>query len=254
MKHKILITALTAVGLSLSGASHALLIMMPNGTKTQAQVVGNKLMLQDAKGKLTPAGDGIYKSSDGNSFFVRGGGIVPGVGESGQPTPAYVPGGGPIDNKSKALPGDQNKLLPAVNMGSPVPARDGISKTIGPNKPDHPDKGPNKPDRMMSPSLGGPAAPSGGIMMDKDKPDQEKPKQPDRPKPDKPDKKGQITPDPDTSGPGSTGAAPVPPGIQAPAKALPMPQGTQGSGATLGSPKDPPGPPGSSGGFAPPPR
>jgi hypothetical protein len=125
----------------------------------------------------------------------------------------------------------------------------------GPNKPE---KGPPKPDKknqMMQPGKAAPAVTPGGIMMDKDKPDQEKPKQPDRPKPDKPDKKGQMMADPATPGMGPAKATPMPQGIQDPGKALPMPQGTQGSTPPLGSPKDPSGPEGTSmpGGGPPPP-
>lgn len=58
MQCRILRTMLLVVGLLLSGASDGLLIMMPDGTRMQAQVVGNTLILQSAIGKPTPARDG----------------------------------------------------------------------------------------------------------------------------------------------------------------------------------------------------
>lgn len=58
MQCRILRTMLLVVGLLLSGASDGLLIMMPDGTRMQAQVVGNTLILQSATGKPTPARDG----------------------------------------------------------------------------------------------------------------------------------------------------------------------------------------------------
>lgn len=76
MKHKLLITTLTTLGLSLSGASHALLIWMPDGTKAEAQVGGNKLMLQDATGNLKAARDGIYKTGKGQALKVQDGVIT----------------------------------------------------------------------------------------------------------------------------------------------------------------------------------
>lgn len=144
MKHKILITALIAIGLSLSGGAHALQIWKPDGTKTQAQVAGNKLMLQDAKGKLRPAGDGVYKSSDGKSFVVKGGIIVPGGGSPAAfPIDPEVNKGkviGPIDNKGKILPYIENKgtpggiSVPLDNKGkftaTPNPAIQGPAKAL----------------------------------------------------------------------------------------------------------------------------
>jgi len=79
MKWKTLIAMFVAFGfLTLGGVGHALLIMLPNGTKTQAQVVGNKLMLQTGPGNLAPAKDGVYSTGDGKRVVVRGGLIVPG--------------------------------------------------------------------------------------------------------------------------------------------------------------------------------
>jgi hypothetical protein len=181
MKHKTLITILTAIGLSLSGT--AAWPKEPIDNKDKAGVIG------------------------------------------------------PIDNKSKALPGDQNKLLPAVQkppasapgMGSPATAQGDLSM----DKPG--DKPPVKPEKMMSPGMGSAMPARGGISktIGPDKPDNNPPK---------PDKKNQITPDSDTSGPEPVKALPMPQGIQNPVKALPMPQGTQGSTPPLGSPKDPSGP------------
>ena len=88
MKHKILITALIAIGFSLSGVIHAVPIAVtkPDGSKAVANVEGNKLMLRDATGKLwLPAGDGTYKTSDGKAIIVQGGIIAAQSGNAGAP-------------------------------------------------------------------------------------------------------------------------------------------------------------------------
>lgn len=92
MKYKILMPTLIALGLSMSGTVHALLIMMPDGTKAEAQVSGNKLMLFDATGKSILARDGTYKTSTGSAIVVQGGIIV---------TPGVITGA--IDSKAKGI-------------------------------------------------------------------------------------------------------------------------------------------------------
>lgn len=261
MNRKTLIAMFVAIGfLALAGGSHAMFdTILPSGAKAKGDIVGNKLMLKGGDGKWAPAPDGTYKMDDGKQVVIKGGVVVqiPGVGPFDD-KPKGIKSVVPIDDKMKAVPGDQLKSGPAGTMGGSVPSRGGemMGQDLkGPNKPD---KGPNKPDKKiqsMPSGMGGPAAVGGGIMMDKDKPDQEKPKQPDRPKPDKPDKKGQMMADPATPGVGPSKALPMPQGIQDPSKATPMPQGTQGSRPPLGSPKDPSGPEGSTlpGGGIPPP-
>ena len=126
MKHKILITALIAIGFSLSGASHALSVLKADGTRSVANVEGNKLLLRDATGKRwLPASDGTYKTSDGKTLLVQGGII------------------GPTDSKAKVgviAPKKQgpDKLLPAVQpaapgMGSPAATQRGL--LMQPDKP-----------------------------------------------------------------------------------------------------------------------
>lgn len=73
MDHKRLIATLTALGLSLSGACHALLIWTVDGPKLEAQVVGDKLMVRDKAGRLVSASDGIYRTEDGRALVVKGG-------------------------------------------------------------------------------------------------------------------------------------------------------------------------------------
>lgn len=85
-------TALFVLGLSLSGASHALLIWKPDGTRSEAQVVGNRLMLVDANNRLTPARDGTYKTDAGKAIVVQGGVIA---------TPGAL--GAPIDSKAQGV-------------------------------------------------------------------------------------------------------------------------------------------------------
>ena len=135
MKYKILITALIAIGFSLSGVSHALSVLKPDGTRSVANVEGNKLMLRDATGKLwLLASDGAYKTDDGRTLYVKGGIIGAQTGSGGPPR---IETGviAPIDNKAKAgliapMNRGPDKLLPAVQpsapgMGSPpkIPER-----------------------------------------------------------------------------------------------------------------------------------
>jgi len=87
MKRKTLITALIAIGFTLSGVSHALSVLKPDGTRSVANVEGNKLMLRDATGKLwLPARDGTYKTDDGRTLYVKGGIIGAQSGNAGAPT------------------------------------------------------------------------------------------------------------------------------------------------------------------------
>lgn len=223
MRWKALIAMFVAFGLlAMGGIAHALLIMKPNGTKTQGQVVGNQLMLQTGPGKTAPAADGIYKTGDGKQIVVKGGIISP------------------ASSKSKALPGDQNKLLPAVQSGSPGAARGGM--VMDKDKPGMGGKDKPKPEKkglLMTPGAVAPGAARGGQAMESDKPT--KPDETDQGPPPKPDKKGLLM-----DGLGMRG--------QGPAGATPMPQGTQGSMPSLGSPKDPMGPgAGSRPGGGPPP-
>ena len=194
MKHKTLAAALIAIGSSLHGASHAApqTLTKPDGTKVEANVEGNKLLLRDATGKRwLPASDGSYKTKDGKTLLVQGGVIAP-------------------QFKPTASPKKQgpDKLLPAVQpaapgMGSPAATRGGLLMDKPPDKPSPP-----KPDKMMVPSMGSPAATQRGLLMESDKPGNEvKP----GPKPDK-------TMTPSMGSPAAT-------------RATPMPQGTQGSGA-----------------------
>ena len=102
MKHKILIAALIAIGFSLSGVSHALSVLKPDGTRSVANVEGNKLMLRDATGKLwLLASDGTYKTDDGRTLFVKGG-IIGAQSGSGGPPRIETGVIAPIDNKAKA--------------------------------------------------------------------------------------------------------------------------------------------------------
>lgn len=110
MQRKLLTAMVTALALSLSGASHALLIWLPDGTKREAQIVGNRLMVRDASGNMASARDGVYKTDDGRALVVKGGIIAtPGgakepsdAGNKGQavgpmynsPSPANAPAGG----------------------------------------------------------------------------------------------------------------------------------------------------------------
>ena len=217
MKHKILITALIAIGFSLSGASHALSVLKPDGTRAVANVEGNKLMLRDATGKLwLLASDGTYKTDDGRTLYVKGG-IIGAQRESGGRPRSYVASrfGLALDTDNKAKAGviapmkqSPDKLLPAVQpaapgMGSPAATRGGLLMDKPPDKPSPP-----KPDKMLAPSMGSPAATQRGLLMESDKPGNEvKP----GPKPDK-------TMTPSMGSPAAT-------------RATPMPQGTQGSGA-----------------------
>jgi len=91
MKHKILLTVLIAIGFSLSGASHALSVLEPNGTRSEAKVEGNKLMLEKSK-RWVPAGDGTYKTNDGKTLIVQGGIIMAQSGSSSPPKAAPLPG------------------------------------------------------------------------------------------------------------------------------------------------------------------
>lgn len=109
MKHKILITTLTALGLLLSGAGHAdEVYFQPNGTQVQGQVVGNKLMLHDATGMLTPARDGIYKTGNGKAVVVQGGIIA-------------------TQGTDKLLPAVQKPSASAQRMDSPAATRGGMA-------------------------------------------------------------------------------------------------------------------------------
>ena len=119
MKHKILITALIAIGFSLSGVIHAVPIPVtnPDGSKAVANVEGNKLMLRDATGKLwLPAGDGTYKTSDGKAIIVKGGII------------------GPLDNKDKTgviAPMFTPPAAQSGNAGAPA-GNTGAGNIVGP--------------------------------------------------------------------------------------------------------------------------
>mgnify|MGYP001619372591 CR=1 FL=1 len=194
MKRKILITALIAIGLSLSGVSHAvpLSITKPDGTKTVANVEGNKLMLRDATGKLwISAGDGTYKTNDGKTLIVKGGIIA---AQSGSTAAPII---GPLDNKAKGKGGiigpnfnppaspmkqGPGKLLPAVQkpsasgMGGSAATRGGM--VMESDKPE-PKPGP-KPDKMMAPRMGGSAATRGGMVMESDKPEPKPGPKPDK--------------------------------------------------------------------------
>lgn len=107
MKHKMLIAALIVIGFSLSGACNALSVLKPDGTRSVANIDGNKLMLRDATGKLwLLASDGTYTTDDGRTLYVKAGII------------------GPIDNKAEVgviAPMSQgtDKLLPAVQPSAP---------------------------------------------------------------------------------------------------------------------------------------
>ncbi len=159
MKHKILITALIAIGFSLSGVSHALSVLKPDGTRSVANVEGNKLMLRDATGKLwLLASDGTYKTDDGRTLFVKGG-IIGAQSGSGGPPRIETGGIAPIDNKAKAgLIGPNSSPAKAGIIGpSSSPAKAVI---IGPMNP-----GPGKLLPAVQPSvpgMGSPAATQGG--------------------------------------------------------------------------------------------
>ena len=154
MKYKILITALIAIGFSLSGASHALSVLKPDGTRSVANVEGNKLMLRDATGKLwLLASDGTYKTDDGRTLYVKGG-IIGAQSGSGGPPRIETGVIAPIDSKAKAdligpnsspakagiiAPMNQgpDKLLPAVQpsapgMGSPPKIPERITSDLKP--------------------------------------------------------------------------------------------------------------------------
>lgn len=117
MKHKLLMTLLTALGLSLSGAGHALLIMMPDGAKTDAQVVDNKLMLQDVTGKLTLARDGTYRTDSGKAIVVQGGIITT---QGGKEPPAGNAKGGAVGPMYNA-PGSPNAPIVGTKPTAPAP-------------------------------------------------------------------------------------------------------------------------------------
>jgi len=209
MKYKMLITALMAIGLSLSGVSHAvpLSITKPDGTKTVANVEGNKLMLRDATGKLwLPAGNGTYKTNDGKTLIVqrkqRGYAASNFAIELDNPKEGII---APIDSKAKGKGG-----------------------IVGPmfNPPASPMK--QGPDKLLpavqKPSasgMGSPAATQRGLLMQKNKP-------------------GNVV------APGSPGYKASTLGGQGPTsvQTTPMPQGTQ-SRASSKSPKGPSGPEGS---------
>jgi hypothetical protein len=244
MKRKTLIAMFVAFGLlALGGISHAAMFdtFLPGGAKAKGEIVGKKLMLQGKDGKWAPAPDGAYKMGDGKSIVVKGGAI------------GQIPGVGPFDNKPKAVPGDQNKLVPGATMGSPVPDRGGMAMEDKKTKEKVVKEKGGKKDQMMPPGTAAPEAARGGWAMESDKPT--KPDESDQGPPPKPDKKGQMMADPATPEQGPVKALPMPQGIQDPGKALPMPQGTRGSAPPIGSPKDPMGPDGSStpGGGPPPP-
>jgi len=120
MRCKMLTVALISLGLSFGGASHALLIMMPNGAKVEAQVVGNKLMLLDPGGKSTPARDGIYKTDDGKALTVQGGVITTQGAARGQ-SDAKDKGEavGPMYN----TPGSPNAPAAGTSPTAPTPTR-----------------------------------------------------------------------------------------------------------------------------------
>ncbi len=202
MKRKILITALIAIGLSLSGVSHAvpLSITKPDGTKTVANVEGNKLMLRDATGKLwISAGDGTYKTNDGKTLIVQGGIIA---AQSGSTAAPIV---GPLDNKAK---GKGGIVGPMFNPPA-SPMKQGPGKLLP---------------AVQKPSasgMGSPAATRGGMVMESDKPG---------PKPDK--KGGMLDP---TNGQrlGPAEATPMPQGTQRSRAPLGSPKDPMGPGESV---------------------
>ena len=145
---QILITTFTALGLLLSGASHALQILKPDGTRTEAQIVGKKLMIRDATGKLwTPARDGTYKTNDGKALIVQGGTIAATRGGSAMGA-----------DKPEPKPGPKPDKMTTPRMGGPAAIRGGSAMES--DKPE-PKPGP-KPDKMTTPRMGGPAATTPG--------------------------------------------------------------------------------------------
>lgn len=118
MQCRILRTMLLVVGLLLSGASDGLLIMMPDGTRMQAQVVGNTLILQSATGKPTPARDGTYKTSAGDAIVVKGGVIAP-KGIGGNVGPGTATAFPPIGTAPATQPSSATRP-PAAGSGAPA--------------------------------------------------------------------------------------------------------------------------------------
>ena len=160
MKHKILISALIAIGFSLHGVSHAVPQTMtkPDGTKVEANVEGNKLLLRDATGKRwLPASDGTYKTSDGKTLIVQGGIIAAQSGSSAAPTDSKPKAGivGPMFNPAAAPSGSPvapNKLMdrsdaagPTINLPPRIPER--ITRDL--KRP------PGAPGRHLPPLSGG---------------------------------------------------------------------------------------------------
>lgn len=146
MNRKTWIALFVVLGLvALGGICHAAAFdaFLPSGAKAKGNIVGNKLMLQGANGKWSPAPDGVYKMGNGKSFVVQGG-IVSNPGG-----PAATRGGMAMEDKK---------------------TKEKVVKEKG-----------GKKDEMMTPGLGGPAATRGGIMMDKDKPKQPDRPKPDKP-------------------------------------------------------------------------
>lgn len=140
MKHKILMSALIAIGFSLSGVSHALSVLKPDGTRSVANVEGNKLMLLAANTERSHAPGhfaseidtpkvGVVTSMDNKAKAKAGL-----IGPNSSPVKAGIIG--PLDNKAKAgviAPMNQGpgKLLPAVQpsapgMGSSAATRRGL--------------------------------------------------------------------------------------------------------------------------------
>ena len=179
MKHKILISALIAIGFSLSGVSHALSVLKPDGTRSVANVEGNKLMLRDATGKLwLLASDGTYKTDDGRTLYVKGG-IIGAQSGSGGPPRIETGVIAPIDTKAKTGIVGPNSSPAKVDLIGPnsSPAKAGI---VGPldNKAKADiiapmNQGPGKLLPAVQPSvpgMGSPAATQGGLLMQTDKP------------------------------------------------------------------------------------
>jgi hypothetical protein len=92
---------------------------LPNGTKAQGQVVGNKLILRGTDGKLAPAMDGAYRIADGKTIVIQGGrGII---------SMNRAQGGTTLNPQPQPLPAERLKLPPRPQPQQPKPPHGGES-------------------------------------------------------------------------------------------------------------------------------